>query len=154
MSEIEIIDNTTTEVNPVETVYVGTCESLSGRSNLTYTVARSSSDKSLGLAITGNDGAGMFCSDFVAGSQLDEIVIGATELTSASFQVCHPGRSTNTFGFILAALRDLQMVRRGSPNSRFHEHVPTTTFQKVVMARVGQAGEVTPKPGRRKAKVS
>ena len=144
------------ESSLIEEVYVGTCESLSGRSTLTYTVAKSAVDGSLGLAITGNDGAGMYCNDFVAGSRLDEIVIGATDLTSASFQVCHPGRSANTAGFILAALRDLQMVRRGSDNTRFHEHVPAATFEQAVTARIDQSNQprasAAPKPGRRNTK--
>ena len=74
-------------------------------------------------------------------------------MTAKSFQVLHPGKSINTGGFVMAVLRDLGLIRVNDENTRLNEHVPTTTFEQVAMARIGgEASEPVPKPGRRKAK--
>ena len=77
-------------------------------------------------------------------------MLGEGELTAKSFQALHEGRSINTGGFIAAVLKDLGLIRANEENTRLHEHVPTTTFDQVAMARIGVSS--TPKPGRRKAK--
>lgn len=118
----------------IEKIQIGTCPSLSNRSTLTYAIGRNA-DGELHLAITGNDAAGMFCSDFVSGAAIDAIVTGNLELTSTSLQVLYPHRSTNTAGFILAVLVDLGLVRRSKVNTRHHEHVPTATFASCVQAK-------------------
>jgi hypothetical protein len=136
MTEIEAEISTLPEAETpnIERIHTGTCPSLSKRSNLTYAIGKDPEGE-LHLAIIGNDAAGMFCSDFVPGSAIDAIVTGNTELTSSSFQVLHPHRSTNTAGFILAVLADLGMVRRSTVNTRHHEHVPTMNFASCVQAK-------------------
>ena len=47
----------------------------------------------------------------------------------------------------MAAFKSLGLIRTNAENTRLHEHVPTETFEKVVMARIGQA---SPKPRRKK----
>ena len=89
----------------------------------------------------------MFCDEWIPAEDIDAIVIGATGLTSAAFQALKPGRSTNTAGFSMAAFKSLGLIRTNAENTRLHEHVPTETFEKVVMARMGQA---SPKPRRKK----
>jgi hypothetical protein len=132
--DTEITPSTEAETPNIERIHIGTCESLSKRSTLTYAIGRDAEGE-LHLAIIGNDAAGMFCSDFVSGSAIDAIVTGNMELTSSSFHVLHPHRSTNTAGFILAVLADLGLVRRSTVNTRHHEHVPTMTFVSCVQAK-------------------
>ena len=136
-------------VDPVEVIYVGECESLSGRSVLTYAVGRHADDGTLHLRVTDNSGGGMWCKDWAAASDIQSIVIGATELTAKSFHSLHSGRSINTGGYIAAALKDLGLIRVGQENTRLHEHVPTTTFQQLVMARTK---EQEAKPVRKKGR--
>ena len=81
----------------------------------------------------------MYCDEFIPGAGIDAVVIGHTELTSASFQVLKPGRSTNTAGFVMAAIKSLGLIRNNAENTRLHEHVPTESLEKVVLARLGQA---------------
>lgn len=150
MSEIET--ETSIEVDPIEAIYEGECPSLSGRSVLTYAIGRHSADDTLHLRITGNSGGGMWCRDWCSASAIQEVVLGEGELTAKSFHVLHPGKSINTGGFVLAALKDLGLIRANEENTRLHEHVPTTTFEKVAMARMGQSMEQKEKPARRKSK--
>ena len=138
------------EAVPMEKIYVGSCPSLTNRSTLTYEIARDPGDQSLNLAIVGNSGAGMFCRDFTSSKLIDSIVTDSEDLTSTAFQVCHPHRSTNTAGFILAVLSDLGLVRRGKINTRLHEHVEGATFEQVVLARLEASKEAV--KGKRKSK--
>lgn len=145
MSESETLPEAQPEPDPIEIIYQGDCPSLSERSTISYSIGRHP-DGSLHLRLAGNSGGGMFCDEYVPGAEIDAVVVGRTELTSRSFQVLKPGRSTNTAGFVMAAVKSLGLIRANAENSRLHEHVPTETFEKVVMARIGQAS----KPGRRK----
>lgn len=152
MSETETVTNESTspetqpEPDPIEVLHQGECPSLSGRSVLTYAIGRHP-DGTLHFRLVSNDGGGMFCDEWIPAEDIDAIVIGATELTSAAFQALKPGRSTNTAGFSMAAFKSLGLIRTNAENTRLHEHVPTETFEKVVMARMGQA---SPKPRRKK----
>ena len=134
------------EPDPIEVIYQGDCPSLSERSTITYAVGRHP-DGTLHLRLIGNSGGGMYCDEWIPGSDIDAVVVGHTELTSRSFQVLKPGRSTNTAGFVMAAIKSLGLIRNNAENTRLHEHMPTETLEKVVTARLGQA---SPKGVRRK----
>lgn len=156
MSEIEI-EEERPEVDPIEAIYTGECLSVSGRSTLTYEVGRHSTENTLHLSIAENTGKGMWCADWASAEAIEKIVKGAHELTAKSFHALHPGKSINTGGFVLAALRDLGLIRPNELNTRHHEHVPMATFEQVVMARMkaeegGGAAEPAPKTSRRKSK--
>lgn len=143
MSEIEA-DEVQTDVqadviDPIKVIYERECPSISGRSMLAYAVGRHADDKTLHLAITGNSGKGMFAADWAPASAIQEVALGAFGLTAASFHGLHEGRSINTGGFILAAIKALGLVRANAENTRIHEHVPGATFEKVVMTLVSQA---------------
>lgn len=148
-AEINAAESTETviEVDPIEVIYRGDCPSLSGRSILDFSVGRHSQDASLHLAIRGNSGGGMWCKDWASASDIQDVVLGATALTSKDFHVLHEGRSINTGGFILSALKELGLVRVNEENTRLHEHVPATTFEKVVMARIARSKGVKPEAG-------
>jgi hypothetical protein len=115
---------------------------LSGRSDLTFAIGRHTEDGTLHLAITGNSGGGMWCKDWCSASDIQDVVLGEEGLTAKSFHPLHAGRSINTGGFILAALKEVGLIRANEENTRIHEHVPGTTFEKVVSAYLGQAKAV------------
>ena len=148
----EIETETPIEVDPIEAIYKGECPSLSGRSTLSYTIGRHTEDGTLHLRISDNSGKGMWCRDWASASAIQEVVLGEGDLTAKRFHVLHPTKSINTGGFVLAALKDLGLIRANEENTRLHEHVPTTTFEKVAMARMGQSMEQKEKPARRKSK--
>lgn len=149
MSELEATNSdpeTQPEPDPIEVIYQGDCPSLSERSTITYVIGRHP-DGTLHLRLVGNSGGGMFCDEWIPGTEIDAVVVGHTELTSRSFQVLKPNRSTNTAGFVMAAIKSLGLIRNNAENTRLHEHVPTETLEKVVAVRMGQA---SPKGVRRK----
>lgn len=133
MSEIET-EVEAPEVDPIKPIHEGECPSISGRSTLTFIVGRHEEAATLHLRIADNSGKGMWFDGWAAAEAIDEIAKGATKLTAKSFQSLHPGRSINTSGFVLAALKELGLIRANEENTRIHEHVPTMTFEKVVMA--------------------
>jgi hypothetical protein len=141
------------EVDAIQPIFEGECPSLSGRSILTYEIGRHAKDASLHLRIVANiGGGGMWCRDWAAASQIDAVVKGDAELTAKSFHVLHPGKSINTGGFYAAVLKDLGLIRAIAENTRLHEHVPATSFDKVVKARMASPVPPESKPVRRKAK--
>lgn len=141
------------EIDAIKELYTGDCPSISGRSTLTFAIGRHQDDQTLHLRIVDNSGKGMWFDGWVSANAIDAIVKGATELTAKSFHALHPGKSINTGGFVMAVLKDLGLLRANEENTRVHEHVPATTFEKVVMVRMGQTIEAAPaKPAKKKGK--
>ena len=134
MSDIEI--EVPAEVDPIKPMYEAECPSISARSTLTFVVGQHEKDATWHLRIAGNSGKGMWFAGWAAGAAIDKIVKGATELTAKAFHSLHTGRSINTSGFILAALKELGLIRVNEENTRLHEHVPTQTFEKVAIAAI------------------
>ena len=147
MSEIE--SETPEEVDPIEVTYTVEFLSLSGRSTLQAVIGRNSDDQSLHIAISGNSGGGMWCRDWASAKAIQDVVLGEEALTAASLNSLHPGRSINTGGFILAALKELGLIIAKAENSRLHEHVPGATFDKAVMAYFSAHGAATPKKSKK-----
>lgn len=148
MTEIESCK--TEGIDPIEVVHAGECLSVSGRSTLDFEIGRHKEDGTLHLRIAGNSGKGMHCRDWASASAIQDIVLGEGELTAKSFHDLHPGKSINTGGFVLAALKELGLIRSNEENTRVHEHVPGTTFEKVVSAYMAQAKAVKPEAAGRK----
>ena len=122
----------------IECLCTAECTSVSGRSTLTYAIGRHP-DRSLHLRIVSNSGGGMFCGDWASGDRIDALVAGGHELTSRSFHALHPGKSINTGGFVMSALRDLGLIRLNPENSRHHVHVEGMGFAQVALAAVAKA---------------
>ena len=133
-SEVPIAEEAPAPVDPIKPLYEGECPSLSGRSMLIFVIGQHREDGSWYLRIADNTGKGMWFDGWAPAEAIDHLVKGGVELTAKSFHVLHPGRSINTGGFILAALKELGLIRANAENSRIHEHVPTMTFEKVAKA--------------------
>lgn len=154
--EVEVIGVEVIEADPTEVIYQGQCPSLSGRSTLTYEIGRHPNDQTMHLRIVGNSGGGMWSKNWASASQIHKVVLGATSVTAKDLHVLHEGRSINTGGFVLAAIKELGLVRVGAENTRLHEHVPGVTFEKAVTATMAKLKvpkpEIDTKASRRKAK--
>jgi hypothetical protein len=152
MSETETVP----QPDPIGILYIGECPSVSGRSTLTYAVGKHEAEGTLHLRIADNTGKGMWCKDWAPAQAIEAIVASAQELTAKSFQGLHPGKSINTGGFVLAALRDLGLIRPCEPNTRVHEHVAKATLERAVTERLnaetGGAAANPAQKARRKAK--
>ncbi len=132
------------EIDPIEDLYHGDCLSISGRSTLTFAIGRHKETSELHLRIVENSGKGMWFDGWASAKDIDALVKGSAELTAKSFHPLHPGKSINTGGFVMAVLKDVGLIRSNAENSRLHEHVPATTFEKVAMARMGKTIEAAP----------
>lgn len=141
------------EIDPIEEQFTGDCPSISGRSTLTFGIGRHKETSELHLRVVENSGKGMWFPGWASAKDIDGIVKGSVELTAKSFHELHPGKSINTGGFVMAVLKDLGLLRANEENTRVHEHVPATTFEKVAMVRMGQTIEAAPaKPAKKKGK--
>lgn len=143
-----------TPSDPISTLYIGECPSVSGRSTLSYAVGKHEAEGTLHLRIAGNTGKGMWCKDWAPAQAIEAIVAGAQELTAKSFQGLHPGKSINTGGFVLAALRDLGLIRPCEPNTRVHEQVPKATLEQAVMERMNAEANPSQKTRRKTKEVA
>lgn len=156
LDALETLDISESQENAlpiIECLCTAECTSVSGRSTLTYAIGRHP-DQSLHLRIVSNSGGGMFCGDWTAGARIDALVAGGQELTSRSFHALHPGKSINTGGFVMSALRDLGLIRLNPENSRHHEHVEGMNFTQVALAAwakadTGNAHDSKPHVGRK-----
>jgi hypothetical protein len=146
------MSDTNGETDPINVIYQSECLSVSGRSTLEFAVGRHGEDGSLHMAIVSNSGGGMWCKEWASAQSIQDVVIGATELTSVSFHALHPGKSINTGGFFLAALKELGLIRANAENSRQHEHVPAATFEQVFLSHMERAKSAGTKPARKKGK--
>jgi hypothetical protein len=147
--QVEFASEEQEVIDPIESIGTFEFASISGRADLVASIGRNKVDGSLQLALVSSSGNGVFCKDYCSASAIQDVVLGEGELTAKSFHVLHAGRSINTGGFILAALRELGLIRPNEENTRVHEHVPGTTFEKVVsayMAQAKSAKEVKPVP--------
>ena len=140
------------EIDLIKPMHTGSCPSISGRSTLTFALGKHETEGTWHLRIVGNSGGGMFCDEWAPGLDIDAVIVGATALTSRSFDVLHPGRSINTAGFVLATLKHLGLIRTNAENSRHHEHVPTQSFVKVAMMTAIDPGDSAKKSKTTKAK--
>lgn len=140
------------DADDFKVLYVGTCPSLSGQSEITYEVGTIAGDESGGLhlRLTKNTGKGMFCKDPVPVSDIDAILATGKELTAKAFLSMWPGRSTNNAGFALAVVRNLGVVKRLSEEHRHHSGVPGATAQQAIAARISE-GKSTARSKKRTA---
>jgi len=85
-----------------------TCPTLSGETTLTYEVGTTEQDTY--YRIVGNSGKGLFCKDWIALSQITDL-LAVSSITSSSLKPLYPGKSANNAGFLLAALKADGIVR-------------------------------------------
>ncbi|MFO1263989.1 MAG: hypothetical protein U1E84_11725 [Rhodoferax sp.] len=133
----EITSEEQEAIDPIQSIFKSQCTSLSGRSEIDFEVGRHIEADSLHVRVCGNSAAGMFSKNWISAESIQDIVLGATELTAKSLAPLYVGTSTNSAGFLLVSLRALGLVRVSEVNTRHHEHAPGTTLAKVVQDCMG-----------------
>ena len=108
----------------------GSCPSLSGQSTLAYEFGIKG-ESFLHMRLVANTGGGLFSNDWISCDLLEEFLVNKMELTSGSFKALFPNKSVNTGGFVMAVLKFLGLIQVSELNSRWHEHVPEMTFERV-----------------------
>ena len=76
--------------------------SLSERSTITYDIGNQGDSQYIRLS--GNSGSGLYCKDWVAMADIKQLLSGNPTVTSKTLQPLFLGRSTNSPGFLLAAI--------------------------------------------------
>ncbi|GAB3656450.1 hypothetical protein [Ramlibacter alkalitolerans] len=113
--------------------YEGECPSISGRSTLTFQIGRNPTDTTGErlFRISDNTGKGMWCKGWAAVSEIDALLSKTEDISARTFNDVHPGKSINTGGFILAVLKNLDVVKP-KEESRCHERVPGASLQQAI----------------------
>lgn len=131
MSNEEIINEQPTLDDLVRVIREGQCPSVSGRSTLTYQLGRLGEDGEHYVRIHDNTGKGMFARDWVSAEAIRAVLEGDAPLTSSAFKPLYLGRSINTGGFLMAALRDLGVIGLDAENNRLHVRNPDVALESV-----------------------
>ena len=98
------------------------CQSLSGRSTITYELG-CNEKKDTHLRLTGNSGGGKFSNEWVP---VTEILASDQPITPALLQSFFKGKSTNSPGFVMAALVNEGLVEISNDKPRKYSRVKTT----------------------------
>jgi hypothetical protein len=136
-------------------IKTGECPSLSGKSTLTYQIGLEG-DKDIYLCLTGNTGKGIFNRDWFDIEEIYSLLASQKKpVTSGSLHGLFEGRSSNSAGFILAALLK-EGVLKVSPGNRHYDLVGQVEFQKIVKGLIEAAPEEKPdkKSGKKRKEVS
>ena len=130
------------------------CESLSGRSMLTYhigiskastaseaSIASTADDAStasqaspeLHLRLFANTARGYFCKDWISLTLLELLLSESKTFASSTVQrLCFEGKSVNSGGFVLAALRHEGLVRAIPGSLRSYERLDSSAWQQEI----------------------
>lgn len=102
-------------LDPMRILKIGTCPSLSGRSQLTFNIG-CDAEGDLHFRIVANTGSGRFNADWVAISLIEKLLSehpASTPMTSAVLNAVFRGRSSNSPAFLFAALKAELLVLPG-----------------------------------------
>ncbi len=145
-----------TKPNAVETPTVrvikrGTCKTISGKSDITYQLGVDADDRIL-LRIHSNDGGGFFSNEWIP---IDDILSALESwpddkpITSVALGKLFRGKSVNSPGFMLSALKAEGVLRSMDKKQRCHELGDVDAF--LAKAKALQSGKPEKSPAKVKA---
>ena len=126
---------------------IANCGSLSGRSTLTYHIgilnsdtnasAGSESTADIQLRLFHNTAKGYFCKDWVSMALIYLLLSEANIFSSGDVQrLFFQGKSVNSGGFVLAALRHEGLIRTSEGSLRSYERLDPTAWQEEIAALI------------------
>ena len=130
---------------------IATCSSLSGRSTLTYHIGVSEAsiaggntsntsslaNSEIQLRLFANTAKGYFCKDWVSMALTDLLLSEAKSFSSGDVQrLFFQGKSVNSGGFVLAALRHEGLIRTSEGSLRSYERLDPTAWQEEIAALI------------------
>jgi hypothetical protein len=110
------------------------CKTLSGKSTLTYQLG-CNSDAEIHLRITKNSGGGFFSDEWVKHEDIQAVLKERSKDSPIMSHFISPllkGKSSNTSGFIMAALSHLKLIRPLPKKKRLHELLDPGPFLDTV----------------------
>jgi hypothetical protein len=120
-----------TSMHVIKTV---TCKTLSGKSTLTYQIG-CNPDSTIHLRITKNSGGGFFSDEWVKYEDIQAVLKERSKDSPIMSHFISPllkGKSSNTSGFIMAALSHLKLIRPLPKKKRLHELLDPKPFLETV----------------------
>ena len=140
VADTETNPETSPEPTPeIRILKTASCPSLSGKSQLTYSVGASTAGE-IHFQVCGNTGGGYWNDDWVAQSSiqavLDRLPKGAP-ITSATFRPAYPQKSTNSPGFLAGVLLHCGLLRPSKGKPRCYELGSPNEFISEVNALLG-----------------
>jgi hypothetical protein len=134
------------EDNPdMRVLKTATCKTLSGKSTLTYQLG-CLPDSTIHLRITKNSGGGFFSDEWVKYEDIQAVLKERSKDSPIMSHFISPllkGKSSNTSGFIMAALSHLKLLRPLPKKKRLHELLDPKPFLDTVEKLM--SSEVKPK---------
>jgi len=124
---------------------IANCGSLSGRSTLTYHIGvieasgntSSLANSEIQLRLFANTAKGYFCKDWVSMALIDLLLTEAKSFSSGDVQrLFFQGKSVNSGGFVLAALRHEGLIRTSGGSLRSYERLDPTAWQEEIAALI------------------
>lgn len=114
---------------------IGTCPSLSGKSTLTYHIG-CTDDGQVMIRLFSNTGGGFFSNEWISMNRIQQVsnTIPADKPVT-SFSLLSPaylGRSQNSFGFLLAALKQEGLVVPADGDERVYLRIAPEKFMEEV----------------------
>jgi len=130
----------------VRIIKIGTCLSLSGKSNLTYHVGHviaddeaDTSGDNIHVRVYANSGHGFFSDEWVPMSSIQEVfdkLHAGQPITSYMLYPLFRGKSLNSPGFMLAVLQDAGFVRHMQDRRRNYELGDPSAFMAEMVALI------------------
>lgn len=105
--------------NAIKVIKNGSCPSLSDTGVLSYEVGADEAGETY-YRITANNAGGFFSKEWVAWTKIYAVYNGQESITSILFRGLFRGKSVNTAGFLLAALKDQGLIQRKEKKSRLY----------------------------------
>lgn len=117
---------------------IGTCPSLSGRSQLTFNIG-CNVEGDIHFRIVANTGSGRFNADWVAFSLIEKLLSehpASTPMTSAVMNAVFRGRSSNSPAFLFAALKAELLVQPGDTKDGGYTRNDFEAFKQAMSALI------------------
>lgn len=108
----------TPELN-IKVIKTGSCPTLSDTGVLEYEIGKDVSGETY-YRITANNAGGFFSKEWVAWTKIYASINGHDPITSILFRGMFRGKSVNTAGFLLAALKDQKLIASKAGKSRHY----------------------------------
>ena len=132
---------------------VGVCQTLSGRSSLTYQVGCDAEGK-VQFRIFKNSGGGYYSNEWVSARDLERLLRNFEIVTSANLSEIFKGRSANNGGFLLSALKAEGLFERSIDNPRSYVAVESPAFVVEIQGLIAAGAnlDANEKPGKKSSK--
>ena len=128
------------------------CESISGRSTLTYQLAQNNEKQTYDIRITENTGKGYFSDDWLSLNDILEQCRDGKAVTAHIINLLFDGKSVNTGGFLVAALKQECFLKVYKQSKRAYVISPESTLMadlELLANKPSKNSKSTPKTTKR-----